>query len=257
MESVDSLRQLVLENAAKYHFEPEEVEMVRTDHVFLELFTRSTSGTVKEDASRVVKALQFRKKYQLYNVIPRDIPAELFNCRHRLGVDVYGKKVLYVNEAYFRSQPELTPFIINFSYFLTKNYIYGQRCDLYYDLRECDLLCFSDVRLTSKMSSMYDKCFPTIFDMVNIIGCPKLIRPLVMAICSALPEKYSKMYAFISFEEAMARIVSLEACKPPDESRSLAAILKEAGCSDKRIQKIVDGQKVMVDKLEQLQKEMN
>ncbi|KAI1293654.1 hypothetical protein HDE_06523 [Halotydeus destructor] len=236
--TIERVRELVVLESAKYNFDQSELQMVKNDDVYVNLFARQKQVDIQAVVSKIVSSLIYRKKYEIYNIDSKHLPAELFGARFRIGHDVNGRLIAYMMHGHHRPAPDLLMANLNFFYYVCRKFLYGQPCDIYADIRG---LKFSeiDIRYSLKLASLYGNCLPGLFHTAYIFGLPKIMMTPIKALVNILPARETSIIKFITHEEALDRIANLEAIEPPEGCPNLRTFLEKDNVAESKIVELI------------------
>ncbi|KAI1293777.1 hypothetical protein HDE_06524 [Halotydeus destructor] len=236
--TIERVRELVVLESAKYNFDQSELQMVKNDDVYINLFAREKQVDIQAVVSKIVSSLIYRKKYEVYNIDSKHIPTELFGTRFRIGHDVNGRLIAYTMHGYHRAAPDLLMANLNFFYYVCRKFFYGQPCDIYADLRGVKISEI-DIRYSLKLISLYGNCFPNLFHTCYMFGLPRIFMLPIKALLNILPERETRMVKFLTLEEALDRIANLEAIEPPEGCPNLRTFLEKDNVAESKIVELV------------------
>ncbi|KAI1294646.1 hypothetical protein HDE_05723 [Halotydeus destructor] len=239
MDNLDAVRRSVEGKCRHFDFEASEVVKVYNDDQYVKLFLEDNKGDIGKTSEAILKALVYRKKYQVYKVKETDLPMEMFAWSSRAGSDIYGKKVVWINVGCYRNMPELVDVSIMVDFKeLTGHAECHEKFDTYVDLRGISVKSI-DTRLSRKLSSMTTTCFPGLIDHMYICGLPVILTTLIQAMVNILPDRYLDKISFITVEEAKARVRVLKPIAQPEGS-NIRQVLSRQNVPEVRIDKLVE-----------------
>ncbi|KAI1303742.1 hypothetical protein HDE_02060 [Halotydeus destructor] len=239
LDKLDAVRLRLEEKCRHFDFEAVELAKVSQDDPYVNAFLVDNNGDTEETATAILKALVYRKKYQVYNVKDSDLPMEMFAWNSKVGRDMNGKMVVWTNAGCYRNMPELTDVSV-----MVDLKAYGghferhEKCDAYLDLTGVSFKSIN-TRLSRKLSSMVATCFPNIFDHMYICGLPVILTTMIKAMVKVLPERYSRRTSFITVEEAKARVSGLKSLLQPEGSNIRQVLLRQ-NVPEARIENLVE-----------------
>ncbi|KAI1294650.1 hypothetical protein HDE_05725 [Halotydeus destructor] len=238
MDRLNAVRCLVEEKCRHLEFETFELAKVFGDDHFVNAFLEDNKGDTDKTVAAILKALTYRKKYQVYKVSASDLPMEMFAWNSRIGSDIYGKKVIWMNLGCYRNIPELFDVSIKVCF---KELCYHFEChesfDIFVDLRGMSVHSI-DARLSRKLSNMVVTCFPCIFDHMYICGLPVTLTTMIQAMVKVLPDRYQYKISFVTIDEAKARVHRLEYLTQPEGS-NIRQVLRKGNIPEARIDQLV------------------
>ncbi|KAI1294828.1 hypothetical protein HDE_05724 [Halotydeus destructor] len=172
MDQLEAVRRLVQDKCRHFEFEVFELAKVYEDDHFVNAFLEDNSNDMEKTAAAILKALVYRKKYQVYNIKTTDLPTEMFAWNARVGSDIYGKRVIWNNLGCYRNLFELVDVLIMLDFIHCRDLFEShEKFDVYVDLR-CISFKSIDTRMNRKYSSMLTTCFPSMLDHMYICGLP-------------------------------------------------------------------------------------
>ncbi|KAI1294827.1 hypothetical protein HDE_05726 [Halotydeus destructor] len=236
---LQTVRCLVGEECRHFDFEALELEKVHRDDQYVEAFLEDSGGDTKGTAAAILKALSYRKKYQVYKIKDSDLPMEIFAWNSREGSDICGKKVMWMTVGCYRNMPELVDVTVMIDFKdLGGHFESHEKIDTYVDLR-CMSVKSVDTRLSRKLSSMVTTCFPAMFDHMYICGLPVTLTAIIQAMVKLLPTRYLDKVSFITVEEAKARVRLLQPLVQPKGSNIRQVLIKQ-NVPEARIDKLLE-----------------
>ncbi|KAI1294658.1 hypothetical protein HDE_05685 [Halotydeus destructor] len=253
---IKNVRFLVEQKCDNFEFELSELDMVYRDDWYVNAFIEDNDGDADKAADAILKALVYRKKYQVYKIQAKELPMEMFHWNMRTGRDICGKKLIWVNFGCYRKIPELLDIALKVEFVLsTIDFNAHEKYAIFADLRGLSLQSL-DMRLIRKTSSMVTTCFPGLNDHMYIFGLPLTLTAVIKTLVNMLPSRYMNQVTFLTLAEAKARVGHLFS-EPKPESSNIRQVLLKDKIPEARIDQIVDmfnGCRKSSDKLfEQLQ----
>ncbi|KAI1281910.1 hypothetical protein HDE_13293 [Halotydeus destructor] len=236
---LSEVRHLVDSQCGQFDFDPSELAIVGRDDLFVNMFVEDNKGDTKKTAEAILKALAYRKKYQLYNLSVNELPIELFGWNVKTGHDVNGKKILWVNCGCHRKIPELVDTMLKATYFFSSNINSSyEKYDTYADLRGLSYKTV-DMRYSRKLSSMMTSCFPGMADQLFICGLPFTLKAVVKAMFNMVPARYLDKISFLDIDEAKGRIAQLKHFEPPGGT-TIKTVLRRESMPEVEVEKIME-----------------
>ncbi|KAI1307912.1 hypothetical protein HDE_00536 [Halotydeus destructor] len=233
------VRRSVRTKCERFDFDRRELDMVQTNDWFVRSFLADSNGDIEVTAAAILKALVYRKRYQVYNIQAQDLPVEMYGWMVKMGQDVAGKPIMWANLGCHRRIPELVGAILNVDYLVFHSLFSNrEQFDFYADLRGSSLQSL-DMRLSRKQISRIVTCFPGMVDHLYIFGLPVILTTAVQALAKMLPGRFSDRISFMSLEQAEARVSHLKSVKKPEGS-SIRQVLLRDSVPEARIDKIVE-----------------
>ncbi|KAI1282055.1 hypothetical protein HDE_13062 [Halotydeus destructor] len=235
---LSEVRNLVRQRCEVYDFENGDLDMVHQDDQYVTMFLDDNGGDVDKTADAILRALVYRKKYDIAKLDVRLLPMDMFCWNSKIGRDIYGKKVRWIAYGCHRKIPELLDSTLKTNCWYAMNCLRSyEKCDLYADLRGVSFRSI-DMRFTRKVSSMAATCFPGIVDHVYVCGLPLTLTAVVQAMVNVLPSRHASKISFISIDQARARICKLDHVPAPQGSNIRDVLIRDNVHKD-RIEEIV------------------
>ncbi|KAI1294137.1 hypothetical protein HDE_06150 [Halotydeus destructor] len=184
-----------------------EIAKVKNDDKWLSMFVTAYQDMDKI-VNSVIKCLDWRRKYEIYNLDVADLPREYFECgKLRVGQDVDGRPCLMDNVGLHRRLPYFSPISTRAMYYMACHMSsFGKNSNLYVDVSEFEIRSL-DMTASRLISEISEDNFPGCVDKVFIYGVNRFLLPLVKGVIAIWPSKIRAKVSFLSRDEAEARIV--------------------------------------------------
>ncbi|KAI1304211.1 hypothetical protein HDE_01895 [Halotydeus destructor] len=233
---IEEVRRSVLEQCEQFEFDSRELDMIRQNESYVNLFIEDNNRNLDKTVAAILKALVYRKKYHLCDIEASLLNLDMYKWNAKVGRDICGKKILWVNYGCHRSIPELVENLLRVKFWFSSNLT--EKYDTYANLQGLTFGAI-DMRMSRKSASLMTSCFPGLVDHLYICGLPFGLAAIIQTMVKMVPARYVDKISFLSTEQAAARVSQLQGFDFPKAS-SIREVLLRDSVPEARIRTIIE-----------------